>query len=68
MLFSIILCEDETLINDKSLKYKPQVFKQRIQGYTIQELKSLLDKCLGKERYEYCAVIRDRLEELNEKV
>lgn len=68
MEFSLIICEDESLINDKSLINKPQLFKQRIQDKTIQELKTLLNKCVEKERYEFCAVIRDRLEELNEKV
>jgi protein-arginine kinase activator protein McsA len=51
----------ENQINDMSQKE----LKHFIKDKTIPELNILMNIFLKKEKYEYCALIRDRLEQLN---
>jgi protein-arginine kinase activator protein McsA len=52
-------------INDQVNDISQTELKYFIKDKTIPELNILMNIFLEKEKYEYCALIRDRLEQLN---
>lgn len=64
MFFIILKPQDQA--NFKELdQISLKQFKKWIIDKTIPELNDINEYFLGEEKYEYCAIIRDRIEQLN---
>jgi protein-arginine kinase activator protein McsA len=64
MIYLIVTSKNSKQIEDYFRNFTDHELRLFIKDKTIQELNDLLELFLKKEKYEFCAVIRDRLEEL----